>query len=173
MGYTGDQAVIRLVIYLMKKTGKKARLIWNVFWGVLLTLCLVFYIYSTMILLSGLFSYHMEQAYEKYEYGFLYTDTAVFEIETDTAEIDISNFLASVRSGDTLHLAVSKITGELIEIQSNGNVLYKIPLIPSAIWIQQPLCLLLLGLVIFMLVVVNLKNPKGYLKKLQQDMNIE
>lgn len=173
MGYTGDHSAIRLVIYLMQKTGKKPRWIWNVFWGALLAFWSIFYIYSTMILISGVFSYQTVQIYEKYEQGYLYTDVDAFEIETEMVEVDISNFLVSAKSGDRVRLTISRITGELIKIQLNECVLYELPLIPSAIWIQQPLCLLLLGCGVFMVVVVNLKNPKGYLKKLQHDMNIE
>ena len=126
-----------------------------------------------MILISGVFSYQTVQIYEKYEHGCLYTDADVFEIETETVEVDISCLLVSAKSGDRLQLTISRITGELIKIQLNENVLYELPLIPSAIWVQQPLCLFLLGCGVFMLVVVNLKNSKGYLKKLQRDMNIE
>ena len=70
-----------------------------------------------------------------------------------------------------MQLTISKVTGNLMEIQIDGNVLYKIPTVPIAIWIQQPLFLILIACGIFMLLGMNLKHPKGVLKKMQQDLN--
>ena len=78
------------------------------------------------------------------------------------AKIDVKEY-------EDIKIKVSKLNGELYEIQKNGIVLYQIPLIPIAIWIQQPM---FMGICIFGLVVTNLKKPKGQLKKLQRELNI-
>ena len=91
---------------------------------------------------------------------------------SELVEIQISEFLGIAHSGDSIQLTISKISDELFAIQCDGKVLYKVSEVPSAVWIQQPLFLSLIGVLIFMLIVVNLKNPKGRLKKLQEEMNI-
>ena len=174
MIYAGDHAMIRLVVYIMKKTGKKPRWIWNCIWGIFLVFFIGLYIYTSCILFGGLITYQTEQIYEHYESGLLYTNVGTYEISTNSelVEIQISEFLGIAHSGDSIQLTISKISDELFAIQCDGKVLYKVSEVPSAVWIQQPLFLSLIGVLIFMLIVVNLKNPKGRLKKLQQEMNI-
>ena len=173
MGYIGRQSTIRLIIHLMKKSKKKQRWIWNVFWSAVLAFIMFLYAYSTIYLLGGMFIYHTEQKYVRYFNGSLYTDMGVFEIERkpDLVDVDISTFIEVAKIGDNLQLTISKVTGNLMEIQIDGNVLYKIPTVPIAIWIQQPLFLILIACGIFMLLGINLKHPKGVLKKMQQDLN--
>ena len=77
-----------------------------------------------------------------------------------------------VQPGDSIQLTISKISGELFAIQCDGKVLYKVSEVPSAVWIQQPLFLSLIGVLTFMLIAVNVKNPKGFVKKIQLEMNI-
>ena len=174
MSYTGDRAMIHLIVFIMTKTGKKPRWIWSCFWGIILAIYIGVYIYSACIIFGGLVTYQTEQIYEKYADGLLYTNVDTYKIETtsDLVEIPISEFLEFAQSGDSVQLTVSKISGELIAIQRDGKVLYKVPAVSSAVWIQQPLFLALIGTCIFMLIAVNLKNPKGFVEKLQQEMQI-
>jgi len=158
----------------MTKTGKKPRWIWSCFWGIILAFWIGLYIYSSCVIFGGLVTYQTEQIYESYQAGYLYTDVNKYEIQTEShlVEIHFSEFLEFAQPGDFLQLTVSKISGELIEIQSDGKVLYKVPVVSSAVWIQQPLFLALIGTCIFMLIAVNIKNPKGFVKKMQEEFQI-
>ena len=174
MSYAGDHAMIRLVVYIMKKTGKKPRWIWNCIWGIFLVFFIGLYIYTSCIIFGGLITYQTEQIYENYESGLLYTNVDTYEISTNSelVEIQISEFLGIAHSGDSIQLTISKISDELFAIQCDGKVLYKVSEVPSAVWIQQPLFLSLIGVLTFMLIAVNVKNPKGFVKKIQLEMNI-
>ena len=146
MSYAGDHAIIHLITFIMTKTGKKPRCVWNCFWGIFLAIFIGFYIYTSCIVFGGLVTYQTEQIYEKYADGILHTNVDSYKIDTtsDRIEIPISKFLTSADRGTSVQLTVSKISGELIEIQSDGKVLYKVPVVSSAVWIQQPLFLNLL-----------------------------
>ena len=133
---------------------------------------LLIYIYSTIDILGGCVLYEENTRYIKYDEGFLYTENGEYEIETEEADISIDNFIENAKSGDDIILKVSKLNSRLYEIQRNGMILYQIPPIPSAIWLQQPLFISLIGICVFGLVVTNLKNPKCRLKKLQRELNI-
>lgn len=174
MSYAGDHAVIHFITFIMTKTGKKPRWIWNCFYGIFLSVCIGFYIYSSCIIFGGLFTYQTEQIYESYQSDCLYTDLNAYKIQTksDLVEIQFSEFLEFAQQGDSVQLTVSKISGELFEIQCDGKVLYQIPSVSSAVWIQQPLFLFLIGLIILALIVVNIKNPKGFVEKWQEEMQI-
>ena len=172
MGNAERNVAIGIITELLLKNKKKTRLVWNIFWGAILTFWLVFYIYTTGSILGGLSLYEENTRYIKYDEGFLYTEHGEYEIKTEEVDISIETFLENAKSGDNIQLKISKINGELYEIQKNGIVLYQIPLIPIAIWIQQPLCIIFMGICIFGLVVTNLKKPKGQLKKIQQELNI-
>ncbi|MBR5187687.1 MAG: hypothetical protein IKW18_04370, partial [Clostridia bacterium] len=132
------------------------------------------YIASSCIIFGGLVTYQTEQIYESYQSGYLYTDVNKYDIQTESHLVDIhfSEFLEFAQSGDSVQLTVSKISGELIAIQCDGKVLYKVPAVSSAVWIQQPLFLSLIGTGIFMLIAVNIKNPKGFVKKMQEEFQI-
>lgn len=158
----------------MTKTGKKPRWIWNWFWSILLIFVTGFYIYSSCIIFGGLFTYQTEQIYEKYKSDHLYTNVDTYKItkNSERVEVDFSEFLEFVQHGDSINLTVSKISGELFEIQCDGKVLYKVSTAPTAAWAQQPVCLFLIGAIILMLIVVNIKNPKGFVKKWQEELNI-
>ncbi len=172
MGNAGRNATIRLITEILLKNKKKTRLVWNIFFGAIFAFWLILYIYSMVYILGGLSLYEENTRYIKYDEGFLYTEHGEYEIETEEVDISIDNFIENAKIGDDIKIKVSKLNGELYEIQKNGIVLYQIPLIPIAIWIQQPLFISFMGICIFGLVVTNLKNPKGRLKKLQGELNI-
>ena len=174
MSYTGDRAMIRLVIDIMTKTGKKPRWIWSCFWGIFLAVYIGLYIYTSCIVFGGLVTYQTEQIYEKYADGIFYTNVDIYKIDTnsDLIEIPISEFLLFAERGTSAQFTVSKISGKLYEIQCDGKVLYKVSTAQTAAWVQQPLFLSLIGICIFMLIVVNIKNPKGFVEKWQQEMHI-
>lgn len=134
--------------------------------------CLAVYIFITVQILGGYSSYQSVQIYEKYEEEFLYTNIDKFRIHDETT-VDISYFFEYANKGDTLHLTISDITNDLIEIQIDDVVLYQVPLLPSAIWIQQPMFLSLIAVFSFFLIATNLRNPKSKsIKNLQREMNI-
>ena len=174
MSYTGDHAMIHLITFIMTKTGKKPRWIWSCFWGIILAIYIGIYIYSSCFIFGGLVTYQTKQVYENYQSNHLYTDVDTYEIQTkaDLVEIHFSEFLEFAQPGDSVQLTISKISGELIAIQCDGKVLYKVPAVSSAVWIQQPLFLVLIGTCFFMLIVVNIKNPKGFVKKMQEKFQI-
>ena len=174
MSYAGDHAIIHFITFMMTKTGKKPRWVWNCFWGVFLTIFIGFYIYTSCIVFGGLVTYQTEQIYEKYADGILHTNVDSYKIDTtsDLIEIPISKFLTSADRGTSAQFTVSKISGELYEIQYDGKILYKVSTAPTVAWAQQPLFLAFIGTCIFMLIAVNLKNPKGFVEKLQQELQI-
>jgi hypothetical protein len=174
MSYAGDHAIIHFITFIMTKTGKKPRWIWNCFWGIFLAIFIGFYIYTSCIVFGGLVTYQTEQIYEKYADGILHTNVDSYKIDTtsDRIEIPISKFLTYAERRTSVQLTVSKISGELFEIQCDGKVLYQIHSVSSAVWIQQPLFLFLIGLIILALIVVNIKNPKGFVEKWQEEMQI-
>ena len=174
MSYAGDHAMIHFITFIMTKTGKKPRWVWNCFWGIFLAIFIGFYIYSSCIVFGGLVTYQTEQIYEKYADGILHTNVDSYKIDTtsDRIEIPISKFLTYAERRTSVQLTVSKISGELYEIQCDGKVLYKVSTAPTVAWAQQPLFLAFIGTCIFMLIAVNLKNPKGFVEKLQQELQI-
>ena len=144
MSYAGDHAIIHFITFMMTKTGKKPRWVWNCFWGVFLTIFIGFYIYTSCIVFGGLVTYQTEQIYEKYADGILHTNVDSYKIDTtsDLIEIPISKFLTSADRGTSAQFTVSKISGELYEIQYDGKILYKVSTAPTVAWAQQPLFLL-------------------------------
>lgn len=153
MGNAERNATIAIITELLLKNKKKTRLVWNIFFGAILAFLLILYIYSTVNILGGLSLYEENTRYIKYDEGFLYTEHGEYEIETEEVDISIDNFIENAKIGDDIKIKVSKLNGELYEIQKNGIVLYQIPLIPIAIWIQQPMFISFMGICIFGLVV--------------------
>ncbi len=101
----------------------------------------------------------------------LITDVDSFKIPDGAKqEIHIRNLIWSVAPGETITLTVSDITNELLEVKYSGNTVYKKEKMSLFVNIFF-MCLLTLPLIvstIIILIAVNAKNPKRWLRKIQR-----
>lgn len=151
---------------------KHSRRYWNIILcSFLLVILLVMLIFIHQVL-GDYIAYSFEGVYIEYTDGCLVTNDATFSIpEREKQEIHISNLTYRAESGDRLTFTVSKLSGDLLEISSDGEILYrkiKIDLIPAISgWAIAGLPVI--GLCIFMLIVTNIEKPGKRIAKLQNE----
>ena len=155
--------------HIMSK--KRPRSFWNVFFSVGIFLILFFVSTPYFKMVSERVTYTTSQTFIEYKDGHLYTDVDSFKIpEQDQQEVEIITFLKAVDNGDEITLTISKISGELLEVEFLNKVVYKkmpTPIAPTVIF-SIILVLPILAFCVFMLVVTNIKHPGKRIDKIQK-----
>ena len=93
-------------------------------------------------------------------------------VEPGKQNVKINNLTKRVEAGDKIELTISKVNGKLIEARHQNEVVYSIEMIPTmpALLFLIVVFLPLIGAMVFLWIVVNLKNPPKKLDKLQGEM---
>ena len=112
--------------------------------------------------------------YNKYEQTCLSYDGEI--LVTDSEELTffedntayVNHLSESLRTGDKLIIKTSKVTGEVLEITSNGSVVY---MLNNAPWYALIIVYLFIGALVTVICmgfyIINAKNPKGVFAELQ------
>ena len=150
---------------------KRSRLFWNLFfYSVIFVIALAMSVFVYQIV-SDHSKYDEEQIFIEYKNGYLITDIASFKTpKNEEQEINIKTLIQSVNSGDKICLTISKVSGDLLEVKHNNNSIYKkatTPILPTVL-ASFILVFPILGFCIFMLFVVNIKNPSEKIDKIQR-----
>ena len=149
---------------------KRTSTFWNIFFVVMILIilvCMACFIYQAI---SDRRAYSSVQSFVEYKDGRLVTDGATFNIpEAEKQEVRINKLTLKVKTGDSITLKISNLSGELLEVQYDGDTVYKkepTPIIPAMI--MFPILILpILAFLVFMLVVTNIKSPGPKIKKIQ------
>ena len=150
---------------------KRPRIFWNIFWSVMIIgtcLAMLMFVYQAS---ADRITYSTEQIFIEEDAGYLITDVDSFKLaDKEKQEIRISVLTQNGNSGDVIKLSISKLSGELIEVKNVENVtVYKkelTPIMPTVI-ASTVIVIPMLSLFVFMLIVTNMKHPKGKIKKFQ------
>lgn len=150
---------------------KRPRIFWNFFWGGGIILIIFAMLSFTFQATADRLTYSLEQFFVEQEAGYLITDVDTFELaDKEKQETPISELTKKVKSGDVIKLSISKLSGELIEVKNVENeIVYKkelTPIMPTVI-ASAVIVIPMLSLFVFMLIVTNMKHPKGKIKKFQ------
>ena len=150
---------------------KRSRLFWNILW--------IFAIVLSLLPMQDLVYeaicerlYFQEQVvYERVGDGYLYTSQGVFKISTSQEQpIPLDTFLETVEEGETIEVRISDLSNKVLMIYHHGNLVYYKYHKTVTDWIVFAIIeVTLLSLWVFMLIVTNLKNPRGRIKKLQRE----
>jgi hypothetical protein len=153
----------------------KSRLFWNIFSFVLISIAL----YAVLILvvfpkIEETMYTTFEVVYEKYENNTLYTNSGVYEIKrSEKQKENIEQvFQNQVNIGDVLEISIGDITDKVMSLKKGSTTIIEIS--PSTtvgeIMLLCVVCSFPVILAIFILLGVNLKNPKGVFYKIQREL---
>ena len=151
---------------------KRPRSFWNVFLGTLIALIVIPLSCGFMQVASDTFYHREEHIFVEYKENQLITEFGNFKIvEEEKQDVSIQKLIKKVKSGDTVILAISDVSGELLEVKYLNDVVYKQKLFSMTVFIVFCFILVfpILGLCIFMLVVTNIKNPSKRIDKIQSE----
>jgi len=152
---------------------KRTRTFWNVYFGVFLAvifICMSGFSYQAA---SDYIKYEKEEIFVVYEDGYVITDLDSYKVvKEEKQDVDARKLVRDVASGEKVHLTVSKLSGQLLEVKHLGKTVYKKELTPIAPTVIMTFLLVIpmISLCIFMLVVVNAKNPGKRIEKIQDRM---
>ena len=150
--------------------GQKTRWEWNrnLVLAVLLWACFTGMI--TYALLCEVNYYECEQTCVSYDGQILVTDSGNHTLKTgESAHLDKT--VESIESGDTLLMKISEISGEVLEIFIDGELIYQQSNNPW--YLQVVLYLILLSILSFFglfFYAVNAKNPRGDFARIQKEI---
>ena len=142
-------------------------------WNAIFCFCIAVYLLGVSMVTYAFLEGHWFQVstdiYVKCEDGCLITNEHKIEIpEVKHQDIPFSTLLRTVETGDRIRLKISSVSGELLEVAYQGNVIYRTIQTTLGVYVAF-LCLFFsfTGLVIFLLVVINMKHPSRRLQKIQ------
>lgn len=149
----------------------RSRLFWNAF---LVLFCLVLLLFTLKIIyqhLSDHYVYEKTDVYKETRGISLVTNNSAFEIPLDEEYVISPDYLfKNIKGEDKLEFVVSKITGKVLEIRNEKEVLFKVSVMSMADIIA---CYLLLigawSLFTFLAVLINIKHPGPKLRKIQSE----
>ena len=149
---------------------KRPRWFWNVFLGTLIAIIVITLSCGFIQVASDTFNHREEHIFVEYKENQLITESGSFKVvEEEKQDVSIRKLIKKVKSGDTVILTISDISGELLEAKYLNDVVYKQKLSSMTVFIVFCFILVfpILGLVVFMLVVTNIKNPSKRIDKIQ------
>ena len=152
---------------------KRTRKFWNVFFGIMITASVILMTAPFCLVISERCTYDREEIFVEYKDGVLATSVASYKVvEPGKQNVKINNLTKRVEAGDKIELTISKVNGKLIEARHQNEVVYSIEMIPTmpALLFLIVVFLPLIGVMVFLWIVVNLKNPPKKLDKLQGEM---
>jgi hypothetical protein len=149
---------------------KRSKLFWNVFWSVVLAMFISYMFFVTYLVSTENFISYQEETFVEYQKDYLITDQACYDLRgPEGQEVRISKRIIIVSPGDKLTLGISKLSGELIVVQYQGELVYEIVKSPvvSTLVLCYSLAIPMIGASIFLLYVVNVKNPSKRIDKIK------
>ncbi len=156
--------------------GPRTRRFWNVFFSLMVSIIAVGIFIFIYRVASENITYDTKQTFLEYEDGYFITDVDSFKIpKYEKQDIDIYNFLRTVDPGEKVTLSISKLSGELINVTYNEKTVYSkkvIELLPAILgW--AILGLPMLGIIVFMWISVNIKNPSKKIDRFRRKYLLE
>lgn len=151
---------------------KRSRLFWNLFFSVPLILVIFLICMFVSQILNDYRILIVEQTYDKYENGYLYTDEEEFLIFSESNQEIKNNILTErLQKGDRIQLTISAISRELLTVQFDGEVLYQANITSTTdiVVISLFFCVSL-SFIIFFFVVINIKTSNKKIRKIQRQL---
>ena len=149
----------------------RPRYIWNLFLFFLLGVILCFVGIFFYQVLEDYICYQTQQIYLDYRNEYLITNSDEFKImEKDKQDINVNALIRNVDIGEPIDLTIGTISGELLQVTSqSGQIVYKV----STIQVETIIALLVLvfpiiAILVFLIIAVNVKRPKGPMEKFQR-----
>ena len=154
----------------------RTRRFWNVFFALMVSIIAVGIFIFIYQVASENITYDSEQTFIEYEDGYFITDVDSFKIpKYEKQDVDIYKFLRTVDPGEKVTLSISKLSGELIRVNFDDEIVYsqKVTEILPAILGWAILGLPMLGLIVFMWISVNIKNPSKKIDRFRRKYLLE
>ena len=149
---------------------KRPRWFWNVFFSVLIIFILILECVLIFQVVADYVKHTEEHVFVEYKNQMLITYTSSFEVaEYNKQKVEIQGLIEKVDVGETITIAVSDISGELLEVKFFDEVVYKKEYTPITPLIVLS-CVFVIPLIVFcvfMLIVTNIKNPCEKIDKIQ------
>lgn len=150
---------------------KRTLRFWNILFICMLTSVIIIISFPLMSLISDNTAYEVTQTYLGVENQTLKTEQCSYSIETaNQCEVDIAAWSSQATIGQEISLYISCISSQVLEIRSNGKVVYKkatIPFVPIVALISV-IAVPLISFSIFMLIILNAKKPGRLAEKIQK-----
>ena len=153
---------------------KRPRVFWNTFFGAMILITLIVSSIFLYQVISGCFKYDTEQVFIDYKDGYFITDVTEYELPKNPESKNIM-LIHRLNSGDKISLSVSSLSGELLEVRHLNDIVYQkaVTSIVSTVLVCLLLICPMLGILIFMLVAVNIKNPGKRIYKIQKELLLQ
>ena len=147
----------------------RPRYVWNIFCAIYGTIILLIFGFIFHQILCELIYYKTEQTFLSYNDNIITTSLDSFVVSP--SDSDVVNDLQSLDEGTEVVIEVSKMTGEVIEVSTDQAVIYQIRKVSYGIIIVAALFFVFLfSALVFMLYVVNAKNPPKFIRKEQRKL---
>lgn len=153
---------------------KRSRVFWSMLFGAMMVIILISSFVYLYQVISGCFKYDTEQVFIDYKDGYFITDVTEYELPKNPESKNIM-LIHRLNSGDKISLSVSSLSGELLEVRHLNDIVYQkaVTSIVSTVLVCLLLICPMLGILIFMLVAVNIKNPGKRIYKIQKELLIK
>ena len=153
---------------------KRPRVFWNTFFGAMILITLIVSSIFLYQAISVCFKYDSEQIFIDYKDGYFITDITEYKLPKSSKAKNIM-LIDRLDSGDQIFLSVSSLSGELLEVRHLNDVVYQKAVTPivSTILVFLFIICPMLGSMIFMIVVVNIKNPSKRIYKIQKELLLQ
>ena len=147
---------------------RRLRYEWNLFCIAIAIFALFFCYFLGREMLCEIVYYESECTHISYDGEILVTDSETFSVSSDDS-IYMNNLSESLETGDKITVKVSKISGEVLEILSGGDTVYKFS---DFAWPFILFVVIFLGALITVVVLafytVNAKKPRGPFAEIQE-----
>ena len=144
------------------------RLIWNVFLIILAITFLVMFAFILHQLLGEFLCNQTTCLFLAYDEETLITSSDSFIVFYESG---VTNNLKSVEPGAPIDISTSTLTGKIIEISSNGTIVYQVQRASGTIVLIFFLFFILMFVSVgFMFYAINTNNPIGVVRKIQRKL---
>lgn len=147
----------------------RPRYIWNIFLLSVLGIILCFVSILGYWLLESSVCDQTRQIYLGCQNEYVITDVDTFQIaDKEDQVVNVNALIRNVNIGESIDLTISSVSGRLLEVSDNGQLVYQVQTIQIGAVIAM--FILVLPIIIFLvlcLIATNAKHPKGWMKKFQ------
>ena len=99
--------------------------VWNIIGGAAALILILFFVLKVFDALNGKITYQTEQTFISFETNYVVTNSDEYLLSIKE-NILVDKLETTLESGDKIVLTVSKWTGDLMEISSNGELVYQV-----------------------------------------------
>ena len=143
-----------------------SRCTWNVFCAVMFTVIFTVFGYIFYQMLGEVIVTRSEHVYLSYNDNVVITETKSYVLGN---HISVNMMEECLNTGDTILVIESRLTGELIEVVSNGDQIYQINKTSTGIVITATFFFIwMTGAIGLIFYIVNAKHPSGWVRKMQR-----